>query len=214
MVLKLTLAVSLMTVLAVAACSQPSSPTPRPTPTPGSTPATPQQWPSPPPMTIDPDKEYSAIIDTTTGRFTIRLLPKDAPLAVNNFVFLSRQGFYNGVKFHRIVKNFVIQTGDPLGNGTGGPGYRFNDEKVTRDYKPGVVAMANAGPNTNGSQFFICLADLSARLPKSYTIFGEVIDGMDVVLKLGDTPVTRSVTGEMSVPTVDVRINSVTIQEK
>lgn len=165
-------------------------------------------------MTIDPDKEYTALVDTNYGKFTIRLLPKEAPLAVNNFIFLSRQGFYNGVKFHRIVKNFVIQSGDPLGNGTGGPGYRFNDEKVTRDYKPGTVAMANAGPNTNGSQFFICLADLSTRLTKSYTIFGEVIDGMDTVLKIGETPVTRSATGEMSLPTVDVRITRVTIQEK
>jgi len=216
MACKLTLAASFLAVLTLAACSQsPSSASkPTPIPTPNTTPTTPQQWSSPPPMTIDPNKDYTAIIDTTAGKFIIKLLPKDAPLAVNNFVFLARQGFYNGVKIHRIIKNFVIQTGDPRGNGTGGPGYRFNDEKVTRDYKPGTVAMANAGPNTNGSQFFVCLADLSNRLPKSYTIFGEVIDGMDIVLKLGDTPVTRSVTGEMSVPTVDVRINSVTIQEK
>jgi len=212
---KLVLAAPFLAILALTACSQTPPSASKPSPTSNViTPTSPQQWSSPPPMSINPDKDYTAVIDTTAGRFTIKLLPKDAPLAVNNFVFLARQGFYNGVKIHRIIKNFVIQTGDPVGNGTGGPGYRFNDEKVTRDYKPGTVAMANAGPNTNGSQFFICLADLSTRLPKNYTIFGEVIDGMDVVLKLGDTPVTRSVTGEMSVPTVDVRIGSVTIQEK
>jgi cyclophilin family peptidyl-prolyl cis-trans isomerase len=216
---KLTLAASFLAVMALTACGQSQPPasvpasTPATVPTPTPKPGTALQWSSPPPMTIDPNKDYTATIDTTGGKFIIKLLPKDAPLAVNNFVFLARQGFYNGVKIHRIVRNFVIQTGDPLGNGTGGPGYKFNDEKVTRDYKPGTVAMANAGPNTNGSQFFICLADLSARLPKSYTIFGEVIEGMDVVLKLGDTPVARSVTGEMSAPTVDVRINSITIQE-
>ena len=214
---KLILTASLLSVLALSACAQPPPPAPKPSAPPPATPAptaSPKQWPSPPQMAVDPNKDYTAVIDTTAGGFTVRLLPKDAPLAVNNFVFLAREGFYSNLKIHRIIKNFMFQTGDPLGNGTGGPGYRFADEKVTRDYKPGTVAMANAGPNTNGSQFFVCLADLSTRLPKNYTIFGEVISGMDVVMKLGDTPVTRSPSGEASQPTTDVRMLSVTIQEK
>jgi len=111
-----------------------------------------------------------------------------------------------------VVKGFVIQGGDPTGTGGGGPGYKFADEKVTRDYVAGTLAMANAGPNTNGSQFFITLADLN--LPKNYTIFGIVTSGFNIVNKIGDVPVTRAPGGEMSLPTVDVIINSTTIEEK
>src|SRR3990170_4813735 len=164
------------------------------------------QWPSPPPVTIDAGRQYIATIKTNFGDIVVGLFPKDAPLAVNNFVFLARQGFYDGVKFHRVVKGFVIQSGDPTGTGTGGPGYRFADEKVTQDYIAGILAMANAGPNTNGSQFFITLADLRTRLPKNYTIFGRVTGGFDVALKIGDVPVTASPGGEASSPTVDVHI--------
>ncbi|MFH0810255.1 MAG: peptidylprolyl isomerase [Pseudomonadota bacterium] len=127
---------------------------------------------------------------------------------------MSRQGFFNGAKFHRVVKGFVIQSGDPTATGTGSPGYRFADEKVTRDYVAGTLAMANSGPNTNGSQFFITLADLSGRLPKNYTIFGLVTTGLDVVKKIGDVPVRMGPSGEASQPTVDVHIDSVTIEEK
>lgn len=170
------------------------------------------QWANPPAMSIDQNKQYTATIKTNFGDIAVQLFPKDAPIAVNNFVFLARQGFYDGVKFHRVVKGFVIQGGDPTGTGAGGPGYKFADEKVTRDYVAGTLAMANAGPNTNGSQFFITLANLN--LPKNYTIFGIVTSGFDVVEKIGNVPVTIAPGGEMSLPTVDVHINSVSIVEK
>ena len=170
------------------------------------------QWSSPPSMTIDPNKAYTATLKTNFGDIKIQLLPKDAPLAVNNFVFLARQGFYNETKFHRIVKGFVIQGGDPTATGTGGPGYRFADEKVTRNYTAGTLAMANAGPNTNGSQFFICLADIG--LPKNYTIFGLVTAGMENVTKMGEVKTTFAPGGELSRPTTDVLLTSVTIEEK
>jgi len=173
------------------------------------------QWSSPPPMTIDQDKQYMAIIKTNFGDIEVQLFPKDAPLAVNNFVFLARQGFYDGVKFHRVAKDFVVQGGDPTATGMGSPGYRFADEKITKDYVAGTLAMANAGPNTNGSQFFITLANLSGKLPKKYTIFGQVTSGLDVVKKIGDVPVKAKVPGgEVSSPTVDVHIDSITIEEK
>ncbi len=165
-------------------------------------------------MVIDQNKEYTATIKTNLGDIVIQLFPKDAPIAVNNFVFLARQGFYDEVKFHRVAKGFVIQGGDPTGTGTGGPGYAFSDEKVMRDYVAGTLAMANAGPNTNGSQFFITLVDLSGTLPKNYTIFGLVTDGFDIVQKIGDVSVKAAPTGEISMPTVDVHINSISIEEK
>jgi cyclophilin family peptidyl-prolyl cis-trans isomerase len=173
------------------------------------------QWSTPPDTIIDKNKQYTATIKTNYGDIQVQLFPKDAPLAVNNFVFLARRGFYNSVKFHRVVKGFVIQGGDPTGRGTGGPGYKFADEKVTRDYVAGTLAMANAGLNTNGSQFFITLADLSGRLPKNYTIFGQVTAGLDVVKKIGDVPVEAQLPGmEASSPKVDVHIDSVTIEEE
>ena len=188
--------------------------TPRPTPSPTEVGKN-LQWSSPPPMTINPDRQYLATIKTNFGDIVVQLFPKDAPLAVNNFVFLARQGFYDGVKFHRVVKGFVIQSGDPTGTGTGGPGYRFADEKVTQDYVAGILAMANAGANTNGSQFFITLADLRARLPKDYTIFGRVTGGFDVAQRIGDVPVIARVPGgDVSFPSVDVHIDTVTIEER
>jgi len=130
-------------------------------------------------------------IKTDKGDIVFQLFDKDAPKTVSNFVYLAKGGFYDGLTFHRVEPGFVIQGGDPNGNGTGGPGYQFEDEKVTRSYDRGIVAMANAGPNTNGSQFFIMLADTP--LPPNYTIFGEVTSGMDVVdqIRVGD--VMRSV---------------------
>lgn len=177
----------------------------------------PKQYSAPPPMTIDVKKEYFATLKTTKGDIKIQLLPTESPKTVNNFVFLSRDGFYNGVKFHRIIKNFMIQTGDPLGNGTGGPGYTFDDElPIKRPYIPGVVAMANAGPNTNGSQFFICSGPDAMNLTSqpNYTIFGYVTQGMDVVHAIENSPVQADARGEKSQPTEDIRINSVTIEEK
>ncbi|MBI4288566.1 MAG: peptidylprolyl isomerase [Chloroflexi bacterium] len=172
------------------------------------------QWSTPPAVSIDQKKQYTATIKTNLGDIVVQLFPKDAPLAVNNFVFLARQKFYDGVKFHRVVKGFVIQSGDPTGSGAGGPGYKFADETVTRDYVAGTLAMANAGPNTNGSQFFITLDDLSGRLPKNYTIFGVVTGGSDIVQKIGNVPVRAARTGEASQPTEDVHIDGVTITEK
>ncbi len=127
-----------------------------------------------------------ARIVTTKGAVSIRFFPEEAPKAVSNFVTLARDGFYDGLTFHRREEGFVIQGGDPNGNGTGGPGYRFEDESAKRSYTRGIVAMANSGPNTNGSQFFIMLRDVP--LPPFYTIFGEVENGMDVVdsIRIGD----------------------------
>jgi cyclophilin family peptidyl-prolyl cis-trans isomerase len=166
-------------------------------------------------MALDQAAQYDALITTNQGEMRATLYAKEAPNTVNNFVFLARQGFYDGVPFHRIIKGFMVQTGDPTGTGTGGPGYRFNDELSSpHSYEPGTLAMANAGPNTQGSQFFICHVDLSTRLPKNYTIFGKVTQGLDIVDKIANTPVGASPSGEPSKPQQDVRINSVMIEEK
>ena len=173
-----------------------------------------KEWPSAPLMAIDPNKQYSAIIATNVGEMKAQLFPKDAPNTVNNFVFLAREGFYDGVPFHRIISGFMVQTGDPTGSGRGGPGYRFNDELPReREYERGVLAMANAGPNTQGSQFFICHQDLKGRLPKNYSIFGKVTEGLDTLDKIASTPVRPGPSGEASSPTQEVRITSVTISE-
>lgn len=142
----------------------------------------PLQFDAPPPMTIDVNKQYFATVDMAKGgKFVIQLFPDKAPLTVNNFVFLARQGFYNGVTFHRVLEGFMAQAGDPTGTGMGGPGYKFanEDSDLTFD-KAGVVAMANAGRDTNGSQFFITFSP-QERLNGDYTIFGQVVEGMDVV---------------------------------
>jgi cyclophilin family peptidyl-prolyl cis-trans isomerase len=172
-----------------------------------------KQWPKPPPMQIAGERKYKATLTTTKGPVTIELLVGDAPLTVNNFVFLAREGYYDGVPFHRVIRDFMIQTGDPTGTGTGGPGYRFDDEPVRRAYEPGIVAMANAGPNTNGSQFFIVLDDLRGKLPKNYTIFGRVTGGMDVVDAIANTPTRTGRSGENSTPTEPITLENVTISE-
>lgn len=140
------------------------------------------------PTTLDKSqiKDKKARIKTAKGDIVFEFFT-DAPMAVSNFIFLANEGFYDGLTFHRREEGFVIQGGDPNGDGTGGPGYAFNDEKVTRDYDRGIVAMANAGPNTNGSQFFVMLANV-ASLPKNYTIFGKVVTGINVVdkIQIGD----------------------------
>ncbi|MEI7690131.1 MAG: peptidylprolyl isomerase [bacterium] len=168
-----------------------------------------------PEMTIDKNKKYIAKFETSKGNFSADLDAKNVPVAVNNFVFLSKDKFYDDLSFHRIVKDFMIQGGDPKGDGTGGPGYKFDDEKVVGDYSPGVLAMANSGANTNGSQFFIMTGDYSnGKLPKNYVIFGKVISGMDVVKKIAETPTTANGSGEQSKPNEKVIINKVTIEEK
>jgi cyclophilin family peptidyl-prolyl cis-trans isomerase len=172
-----------------------------------------QQWKRPPMMVIDPAKTYRATIVTSDGTIVVELYPKDAPVTVNNFVCLAEAGYYDGTPFHRIISGFVIQGGDPSGTGRGGPGYAFNDEPITKDYVKGTLAMANAGPNTNGSQFFICTGDLRGSLPKDYTIFGQVVEGMEIVDKLDNEPVTASSTGEKSSPVNPVTLIEVTITE-
>jgi cyclophilin family peptidyl-prolyl cis-trans isomerase len=170
-----------------------------------------KQWASAPAMVVDPSKVYSATLHTSKGDITFDLLMSDAPKTVNNFVFLAREGFYDGSPFHRLIKGFMIQGGDPTGTGRGGPGYRFADERVSRRYERGIVAMANAGPNTNGSQFFICHGRNSESLPPNYTIFGKVTGGLDVVDAIADVPTTGP---ERSTPSETITIDSVTIDEK
>lgn len=170
-----------------------------------------QQWDAPPAMMLEDGVDYRARIITNFGDVTVDLFEGEAPNTVNNFVFLANQGFYENVPIHRVLAGFVIQSGDPTGTGTGGPGYRFADEPVVRDYTRGTLAMANAGPNTNGSQFFITLADLSGQLPKNYTIFGEVVEGLDVVDQIAQVPVQRGPSGEASSPTEPVFIENIEI---
>lgn len=176
-----------------------------------------KNWGSPPPMQIDPKKPYHAIIHTNLGDISIKLFTEDAPKTVNNLIFLARNEFYNELKFHRVIKSFMIQTGDPKGNGTGGPGYKFADELSSKHtYASGVVAMANSGPNTNGSQFFIGSGSDVESLNKNpnYTIFGQVDGGMDVVEKIASIRVGPNSSGEVSLPLDPVYMKSVEILEK
>ena len=161
---------------------------------------------NPPQMALQPGKKYTASIETSAGTMTAELFADEVPNTVNNFVFLAREGFYNGVIFHRVIRGFMIQGGDPTGTGRGGPGYQFNDERVSRPYKRGTLAMANAGPNTNGSQFFVMHADYG--LPPNYTIFGKLTSGENVLDKIATAQ-----TGSQDRPTQPVSIQSVAITE-
>ena len=165
-------------------------------------------------QTIDQTKSYTGKLETNKGSFEVEFFPEDAPVAVNNFVSLARDGYYDGTPFHRIVSGFVIQGGDPTGTGSGGPGYTFADEPVAKEYERGTLAMANAGPNTNGSQFFVVLQDLRGQLPKNYTIFGRVTSGMEAVDAIATTPVTRGRGGENSTPAEPVTLERVNVEEK
>ena len=172
------------------------------------------QWSSPPAFTLDGSKKYTATLKTSHGDMTADLFVGDAPQTVNNFVFLAREGFYDGVIFHRIIRNFMVQTGDPEGTGRGGPGYRFRDElSGPQGYEPGTLAMANAGPNTQGSQFFICHGPGAARLPKAYTIFGRLTSGEDVLEKIATVQVRPGAGGENSSPVDPPKIESIEIAE-
>ena len=141
-----------------------------------------QQWDNPPEMQIDADKNYKAEIATARGAIELELYPEHAPKTVNNFVFLARQGFYDGILFHRVISNFMVQGGDPTGSGSGDPGYKFEDELAGNPLKheKGVISMANSGPNTNGSQFFITHSP-QPHLNGNHTVFGKVVTGQDVV---------------------------------
>ena len=169
----------------------------------------PKSFSSPPEMEIDPSKRYVAEMETSMGSMTIELDPIAAPKTVNNFVFLARQGFYDGVIFHRVIQGFVLQGGDPEGSGRGGPGYRYEDElPKAGEYEIGSLAMANAGPNTNGSQFFVISGPSGVRLPPQYSLFGKVVKGLEVV-----DAIEKVATGPGDRPKEDVVIESVTITE-
>ena len=144
-----------------------------------------KEWSSPPKMTIDEQNEYTAVIETDLGNSVLRLFANESPITVNNFVFLAQEGYYDGVMFHRVIHDFMVQGGDPTGTGSGGPGYMFGDEvnNGLKFDKPGLLAMANAGPGTNGSQFFITHVP-TPHLTGNHTIFGEVIEGMDTVFAI------------------------------
>jgi peptidyl-prolyl cis-trans isomerase B (cyclophilin B) len=154
-----------------------------------------QQWHMPPEMEIDPAKNYRATIETSRGNIVLELYPTYAPKTVNNFVFLARQGFYDGLTFHRVIGNFMIQGGDPTGTGGGGPGYKFEDEVRSNPLKheTGVISMANAGANTNGSQFFITHSP-QPHLNGKHTVFGKVLEGQDVVNAVRQGDIMRKVT--------------------
>jgi peptidyl-prolyl cis-trans isomerase B (cyclophilin B) len=148
-----------------------------------------KQWNAPPPMSINPEKTYKATFETSRGNIDVDLFPKNAPNAVNNFVFLAREGYYDGTTFHRVIPNFMVQGGDPTATGRGGPGYKFADEFPAgyKKHGTGSLSMANAGPNTNGSQFFITHSP-QPHLDGKHVVFGQATSGQDVVnaIKGGD----------------------------
>ncbi len=172
--------------------------------------AAPRSYSAPPPQTIDPATAYTATLATSCGEIVVALDPGGAPVAVNNFVFLAREGFYDGLTFHRVVAGFVIQGGDPEGTGSGGPGYTFEDELPADGYPAGSVAMANAGPDTNGSQFFIVTGDASF-LENDYTRFGTVTQGLDVARAIESF--ADPADPEAGTPTEPVYIDTVAISE-
>ena len=162
-----------------------------------------------PPMCIDEAKTYTAVVTTDVGDVTFALDAKKAPKTVNNFVVLSRYGYYDGVPFHRVIPGFMIQGGDPTGQGNGGPGYEFEDElPAAGEYEIGSLAMANAGPDTNGSQFFVVTGDSGVALPPDYSLFGKVTSGMETVREIEEDGSPDGSPGEQH------RIDSITITEK
>jgi len=166
-----------------------------------------KQWKIPPALQIDPKKKYKAHMETDKGTMVIELFADKAPNTVNNFVFLSREGYYDGVIFHRVISDFMVQGGDPTGSGSGGPGYKFGDEfhPSLKHNKAGILSMANAGPGTNGSQFFITHVP-TPHLDGKHTVFGQVVEGMDVLMSIPPrNPARPEYPG--------VKILSVTIEE-
>jgi cyclophilin family peptidyl-prolyl cis-trans isomerase len=166
-----------------------------------------KQWNKPPEFGIDLKKKYSATLSTDKGDIVLELFADKVPFTVNNFVFLAREGFYNGTIFHRVISDFMVQGGDPTGTGRGGPGYRFADEFLPslKHDKPGVLSMANAGPGTNGSQFFITHVP-TPHLNNKHSVFGQVTSGIDVLLSIPERD-------PMKVDSPAVMLNKVTIQE-
>jgi len=203
-------------LLLVAACGETEAPPasePEPTAEPMERVLTYDTYPE---MQIDAEQSYTAVVTTNLGQMTFELLPAEAPLAVNNFVVLARNRYYDGVVFHRLIPGFMAQSGDPTGLGTGGPGYSFAIEPPQRAYVRGSLAMANAGrPNSNGSQFFIVFDDLTAlgRLSPDYSLFGQMVDGEDTLAKIEAVPVGLAGTGEMSKPQETITITSIEIRD-
>ncbi len=173
----------------------------------------PKQYQHSPALILNPSMRYTATVKTGQGDIVIELFPAEAPRAVNNFVFLARDGFYEGGCFHRVIKDFMIQGGCPKGDGTGGPGYTFPDEEVKRSYVKGTLAMANAGPNTNGCQFFI-VHGRQVNLPPNYTIFGMMLTGEETLDALANSSVTRGSGGENSRPAERLEILNIEITEQ
>jgi peptidyl-prolyl cis-trans isomerase B (cyclophilin B) len=169
-------AILLVSIAPVIGCAKEPEPLP-------STGSGSKSYTAPPKMMIDVNKKYTATIETEKGEIVLELFAKDAPKTVNNFVFLAREGFYNGVVFHRVIPGFMAQGGDPTGTGSGGPGYKFEDEFSQRRHGTGTLSMANSGPNTNGSQFFITYAP-TPHLDGKHTVFGQLTKGMDVLNRL------------------------------
>jgi peptidyl-prolyl cis-trans isomerase B (cyclophilin B) len=172
----------LMVVLAVSCGGSAPEPTPALTSAPAVNPA-PKTYSAPPPMIIDTSKKYTAIMETEKGNLVLELFAKDVPKTVNNFVFLAKEGFYDGTTFHRVIPDFMAQGGDPTGTGRGSPGYKFEDEFTGHKHGAGALSMANSGANTNGSQFFITYTPQPG-LDGKHTVFGQLIEGMDVLKKL------------------------------
>ncbi len=189
-------------------------PTQMPTPTPSPI-ITRKTYTQAPKISIDKNKKYSAVLQTSKGAMKINLFAREAPQTVNNFIFLSREAFYDQTTFHRIVKDFMIQGGDPKGDGTGGPGYTFKNEKVSRKYLRGTIAMANAGRDTNGSQFFIIHQDYE--LKPDYSIFGQInpddAQSLSVLDAIAGTPVGPGANNELSRPLEPVTVQTVKIDE-
>jgi len=167
-------------------------PAPEPAPTPK-----PKTYSAPPPMTIDTSKQYVAIIETEKGNLLLELFARDVSITVNNFVFLAREGFYDGTTFHRVIPGFMAQGGDPTGTGRGGPGYKFDDEFTEHTHVAGALSMANSGPNTNGSQFFITYTPQHG-LDGKHSVFGQLIEGMDVLEKLENGDIMKRIVIEES----------------
>ena len=165
----------------------------------------PKQWNKPPAFGLDKEKKYSAVINTDSGKIKINLFAEKTPKTVNNFVFLAREGFYDGIIFHRVIEEFMVQGGDPTGTGRGGPGYRFEDEihySLKHD-KPGILSMANAGKNTNGSQFFITHVP-TPWLDGKHTVFGEVVEGMDVVFSIPERDPNNINSPAVKIQSIDI----------
>ncbi len=173
----------LVAILLASCATTPSESEPAPT-------QKPMSYSAPPPMTLDTSKQYTATIETEKGNLVLELFASDVPVTVNNFVFLAREEFYDGTTFHRVIPDFMAQGGDPIGTGTGGPGYKFADEFTEHTHVTGALSMANSGPDTNGSQFFITYAP-QPHLNNHHSVFGQLIDGMDVLkaLENGDAVV-------------------------